>query len=219
MTTQEITDRTALGQAFADAYAPDGLTLITSDEARGNSRPVTETEFRALAEIGRTKLAQRAAFYVPPTGLWYRWQSIKDHAYQATREPWGGATYSAHTGRPVDTTADLYAITIKPPAVPSVSIHPSAGVVTFSDAMDLARTRFARQLEIVGGHLGVFHDEDLDMIDIDPVLIVPTLTDVETIGAFTHAIGGAYHFASGDGFWPPHVAADLAADAPALINA
>jgi hypothetical protein len=42
-------------------------------------------------------------------------------------------------------------------------------------------------------------------IDIDPVTVLDTLQEVETIGAWTHAIGGAYGFASGDGFWPPHV--------------
>jgi hypothetical protein len=38
------------------------------------------------------------------------------------------------------------------------------------------------------------------------VLVVNNLDDVESVGAYTHAIGGAYHFQSGDGFWPPHIA-------------
>jgi len=29
---------------------------------------------------------------------------------------------------------------------------------------------------------------------------------VEQVGSYTRAIGGAYHFKSGNGFWPPHVA-------------
>jgi hypothetical protein len=38
------------------------------------------------------------------------------------------------------------------------------------------------------------------------VLVVDTAAEVEQIGAYTRAVGGAYHFRSGDGYWPPHVA-------------
>ena len=71
--------------------------------------------------------------------------------------------------------------------------------------MDEARTRFATQLTYDQFHLGVFRDEDIGGIDIDPVLIVDNIGDVESIGAFTHAVGGAYNFADGNGYWPPHI--------------
>jgi hypothetical protein len=52
----------------------------------------------------------------------------------------------------------------------------------------------------------VFHDDENHRIDIDPVLVVTNRADVDTIGAATHAIGGAYNFSDGNGYWPPHVA-------------
>jgi hypothetical protein len=71
--------------------------------------------------------------------------------------------------------------------------------------MDIARGKYARALARGGTYLGIFHDDDNARIDIDPVTIVATPRDVESIGACTHAIGGAYHFATGNGYFPPHV--------------
>lgn len=71
--------------------------------------------------------------------------------------------------------------------------------------MDEAKTRFADILQRQTHFLGVFHDDDNGRIDIDPVLVVPKSSQVETIGAASHAIGGAYNFRDGLGYWPPHV--------------
>jgi hypothetical protein len=68
-----------------------------------------------------------------------------------------------------------------------------------------ASGRYAAELARGGTYLGVFHDDDNARIDIDPVTIVATADDAEKIGAYTHAIGGAYHFATGNGHFPPHV--------------
>ena len=81
----------------------------------------------------------------------------------------------------------------------------------FDEAMNIALAKYGKQLAKGGSYLGVFHDDDLNRIDIDPVTVLDSLREVETIGAYTHAIGGAYHFASGDGFWPPHVPENAAA--------
>jgi hypothetical protein len=53
--------------------------------------------------------------------------------------------------------------------------------------------------------LGAFRDYDNNRIDIDPVAVVKTTAEVESIGAFTHAVGGAYDFSAGDGYFLPHV--------------
>ena len=45
----------------------------------------------------------------------------------------------------------------------------------------------------------------ISRIDIDPVAIVDSVDQVERVGAYTRAIGGAYRFSDGNGYWPPHV--------------
>jgi len=121
-------------------------------------------------------------------------------------QPWGGATIDSHTGQALPDGANKYALTIKGKHQDSIMLpeHPTAE--QFNAAMDRARHEFHDQLSMQQGHLGVFHDDEQHRIDIDPVVVVNTLHEVETIGAATHAIGGAYNFADGNGYWPPHVA-------------
>jgi hypothetical protein len=88
----------------------------------------------------------------------------------------------------------------------TVSIPETASETEFGAAVDKAMIRFAGELEKGQRHLGIFHDDENHRIDIDPVLVVDSLSDVEQIGAYTHAIGGAYSFKDGQGYWPPHVA-------------
>ena len=88
----------------------------------------------------------------------------------------------------------------------TVSVPETASADEFSAAMDRAKELFRPVLERQSFYLGVFHDDENNRIDIDPVAVVDSLGLVDRVGAYTRAIGGAYHFASGDGFWPPHVA-------------
>jgi hypothetical protein len=193
---------------------------ITEDEARGNSRPVSHDEFQKLAQSGQ-RYVQGTERKKSTAGLDQHWQTIKDRAFDLTREPWGGMTVNAHTGTAIGDTAndvaaktaaargegfgtDRYGITFKQPGQESVSVPPEAGKPEFHAAMDQARQRFP-QIANRGGHLGVFHDADQGRIDIDPVLVVRTPDQVEKVGAYTHAVGGAYHFKSGNGYFPPHV--------------
>lgn len=178
---------------------------LSSGDAR-RSREVSPAEFLQHYERGAVKVAALRANTTGAMALeGPRFKQIVDDAYDASREPWGGVTVSSHTGQHVPDKADVYALTMRDPGMPTVSVSPSADREAFEQAMDEARHRYASILERPGSHLGVFHDADLDRIDIDPVLITPSLADVEDIGAYTHAVGGAYHFASGDGYWPPHV--------------
>jgi hypothetical protein len=141
-----------------------------------------------------------------PTGLDNNWDSLVKHAYNATRQPWGGATINAHTGVPLTGTEDAYALTARDPGKSSISIHPNASPEEFGQAMSQARQQFAPELSRPGHHLGVFRDEDKGTIDFDPSYVTNDPKHIETVGAYTHAVGGAYHFKSGDGFWPPHIA-------------
>ena len=114
-------------------------------------------------------------------------------------------TVDAHTGEPVTGTEERYALTVKGIGVSSVSVPIGASREEFDAAMDEARTRFADELRNENAHLGVFRDEDSNRIDIDPVLVVDNLDNAESVGSYTHNVGGAYAFHDGNGYWPPYV--------------
>lgn len=179
---------------------------ISAAEARGNSRAVTEEEFDRIAGDGERMLGARMRNRAPSKGLDDNWDSLKENTYSEVQKPWGGATINARSGKPLASDANEYALSIKSKGMDTVSIHEKASRQEFDKAMETARDRYRSQLEYEGSHLGVFHDDENHRIDIDPVIVVSSLGEVEAIGAATHAIGGAYHFQSGDGFWPPHVA-------------
>lgn len=171
------------------------------------TRKVTNEEFQSLASKGRTTLAGMRSRAKPAAAITdgARFRKVKDQAWNDTREVWGGSTVDGRTGKFLRGDEDLYALTIKPPGVESVRIPSSATRQEFDAAMDTAAERFGQQLTYEGSHLGVFHDGDLGSIDIDPVTVVSKHSDVEEIGAYSHSVGGAYHFKSGDGYWPPYV--------------
>lgn len=181
---------------------------ISASEARGNSRAVSEKEYDKIADDGERMLGARMRNRAPAKGLDDNWDGLKEDTYSEVQKPWGGATINARTGKPLASNADEYALSIKTKGQETVSIPEKASRQQFDQAMDQAKERYSSQLEYEGSHLGVFHDDENARIDIDPVIVVKNLAEVEAIGAATHAIGGAYHFASGDGFWPPHVAAE-----------
>ena len=180
---------------------------ITAAEKRGNSRPVTADEFQRLAAIGQEQIDELAAD-TQPIGLDENWSEIQQDAFNAAQESWGGATINARTGEFLASDADLYALTVKESGMETVTVPENASQAEFEAAMTAARDKFRPVLERRDHYLGVFHDDDLNRIDFDPVTVVDSLDKVETIGAATRAIGGAYNFADGNGYWPPHVDED-----------
>jgi hypothetical protein len=181
-------------------------TPITAAEARGNSRPVTAAEFHQVASRGRDLLNSYEDNRSPITGLTSNWQALRDQAWQAVQDSWGGVTIDAHTGELVPDGADKFAVSVKPPGVHTISIPENATEAEFNRAMDLALERFGSLLEGQNFHLGVFRDDEHHRIDFDPVLVVDSQQQAEEIGAYTHNIGGAYRFSDGNGYWPPHIA-------------
>lgn len=188
------------------ARSASGFEPITAAEARGNSPAVSAAEFQRLARIGQERIAEFASNSSPTVGLDEHWESIRERAWTEAQKPWGGATIDSHTGEFLPDGADKYALTVKGDGVGTVVVSESATADEFYAAMDEARAKFRPVLERQNHYLGVFHDDDLNRVDIDPVTVVDTLDDVHTIGAATRAIGGAYNFADGNGYWPPHVA-------------
>jgi hypothetical protein len=187
---------------------------ITAAEARGNSRPVSMDEYQHLAALGNAWIDRAKRDHAPITGLDLQWDRVKSDSWREAQKPWGGATIDAHTGVALQSDADRYALSVKPRGMEQVRVPETASQAEFSAAMDQAKERFRPVLERKSFYLGVFHDDENNRIDIDPVAVVDTADLVEQVGAYTRAIGGAYHFKSGDGYWPPHVAegSDMAGD-------
>lgn len=179
---------------------------IGMEGARGNSREVSHDEFQRLAAEGRDRLRAIQGSPWSTDGIHRNWGAIKQRTWNEVQKPWGGATIDPRTGDDLPQGADKFAMSIKPTGLDTTSISEHSSRAAFSQAMDIALSKYGKQLSKGGSYLGVFHDDDLGRIDIDPVTVLDSLREVETIGAYTHAIGGAYRFSDGNGYWPPHVA-------------
>lgn len=190
---------------------PTGYEPIYQEELSNPNTPrtrgVNRDEFNALADEGKRRLGgfQKNASAAKAFDDESSWQSIKDRAWKDSREQWGGSTIDGHTGKFMSGDEDAYALTVKPHHLEQVSVSPTASRAEFDKAMDIARERFGKELSYENHKLGVFNDADSKRIDIDPVLVVKNRRDVETIGSYTHATGGAYRFSDGNGYWPPYV--------------
>jgi hypothetical protein len=169
-----------------------------------NSPAVSAEEFQKLAGEGKAYIDEMKAGSSPTTALDDHWGDIKAETFTECQKSWGGQTIDTHTGLPMTPTSG-YALTIRPFGTGPVSVPEDATRAEFDAAMDQARQNFAEQLAYRGAGLGVFHDDGSHTIDIDPVTVVGSLHDVATVGSYTHAVGGAYNFADGNGYWPPHV--------------
>lgn len=198
-----------VGYNAGAAGDPKGTGLfetIKASEARGDSRPVTYNEFQTLAMRGQEQLDGFQRKASPTTGLDENMAKLKADTFKEVQSEWGGATIDSHTGQALPQGVDKYAITVKDNDVETVSIPIGSSQKDFDAAMDTARERFGPILEREQHHLGVFRDDDTGRIDFDPVLVVTNRADVDTIGAASRSIGGAYNFKDGNGYWPPHVA-------------
>jgi len=194
-------------RALAAKQRTKSYPVIGPEHARGNSRAVSHDEFQALAREGNRWIDQAKNHSAPITGLdGPNWDRVKSRSYAEARKSWGGETIDTTTGEPLPQGADLFALSVKPRGMTTVSVPETATAAEFGQAMDQAKELFRPALERRSFYLGVFHDDDLGRIDIDPVAIVDSVDLVEKVGAYTRAIGGAYRFSDGNGYWPPHVA-------------
>lgn len=162
-------------------------------------------EFQQIATQGKSIMDGFKANASPPTGLTDNLDAIKASTLGEVQKEWGGATIDAHTGKALASDANAYAVTVKPPGSESVTIHENPSAAEWGHAVDTAIQRFGPTLANQQHYLGVFHDNALGRIDLDPVVVVSTRAQSDAIGAYTHAIGGAYNFADGNGYWAPHV--------------
>lgn len=197
-------DKAKPGSGSSHSY-PEITAADVEAGGIGRSRAVSAEQFQQLAAEGHATLSSLDTVH-PTTGLDQNWDSIKSSSYAAAQQPWGGATFDAHTGQEITGAhGAAYAMTVRGPGQSSVKISEHASEAEFHAAMDSARSQFGTELAKGQRCLGVFHNDAEHTIEIDPVLVVHDLHSVETIGAYTHAVGGAYNFADGQGYWPPHV--------------
>jgi hypothetical protein len=178
--------------------------LHDSPSAQATSREVSHAEFQQVAAAGTARLAKMAEGGHSTEGL--SKPSVAEHAYAATREPWGGATYNPRTGDPVEFHGkDKHALAVREQGESSITVHPDAGQEHMQAAIGAAQERWSDKLGRSQHYLGVFHDADKKQIEVDPVVVTRGKQAAQEISAATHATGGAYNFASGDGVYPPHV--------------
>jgi hypothetical protein len=119
--------------------------------------------------------------------------AIKQIAYKRVQKSWGGATIR-QDGYMVPDGTDAYAVSVSP----TVSIPESASFLTFVAAFNGVMSKID-----TGYYIGVFHDNVKRTIDFNMVTVVDTTAEVDALYAAGNPIqGGAYHFATGDGYWP-----------------
>ena len=135
--------------------------VIGPEHARGNSRPVSYDEFQALAREGNRWIDQAKNHRAPITGLeGPGWERVKARSYAEARKSWGGETIDTNTGEPLPQGADLFALSVKPRGMDTVSVPETSTAAEFGAAMDAARERFRPALERRSFYLGVFHDDE-----------------------------------------------------------
>jgi hypothetical protein len=126
--------------------------------------------------------------------------AMKQIAYRRANEPWGGATIR-HDGFMVADKADAYAVAVGP----TTSVFEDASYHTFAAAFDAVVAGIDNSAPKRGNanYIGVFHDDAKHTIDFNLVAVVDSTDEVDALYAAGNPIpGGAYHFATGDGYWP-----------------
>lgn len=111
--------------------------------------------------------------------------------YNKVRQPWGGATIDMVAGGMVPDGIDAYAVTVTADYGEAIKV-PSAGLTEagFVAAYTAAVRRFRG-----AGWLGIF--------EFDAVTVTTREGVDELFATGRYPVdGGAYHFATGDGYWP-----------------
>lgn len=206
---QHARDHGLASELGSTGLAPQPITpaeVAGFGEGEGVSQGVTAAEFFDIAARGRDMLANMADQASPHTGLTENFAALADNAWEQVQQSWGGVTIDAHSGEMLTGNEDKYAVSAKPGGVTTLSIPEHATEAQFRKALDKAVKEFGPLLQRAGHYLGIFHDDASGRIDFDPVVVMDSLHDSHAIGAYTRNVGGAYHFKSGNGYWPPHIA-------------
>lgn len=176
---------------------------LLQDFSIEGGREVSLGEYQDLADEGQRHY-ERATADSSPHVLGDT--AVRDAAFASVQDEWGGMTIDAHTGQPINPDTG-YAVTARA-GQKETTVKIGATKAQFDKAYTTALTRYKETLDSSGGHLGVFRNEDTGNIEIDPVYVADTPHQTEAIGAYHHSNGGAYNYATGNGYWVPHVLDD-----------
>lgn len=132
--------------------------------------------------------------------------------YAEVQKSWGGATVNLNTGEFVADGIDAYACAVTPDVLGPNGFH--AGTIEIPESATFAEFEHAVSVAVgefkgVATYLGIFHDDKKGTIDFDAVEIVSTTDEVDALHKTRPVIGGAYNFATGDGYWPTLDEADI----------
>ena len=180
------------------------------------SPEISPTEFQRVAQRGQEHLDRMNSEIHDIHPLTSNITAAAQQAYKAVQEPWGGSTINPRSGNPVDFHyPDKYAMAARDPGQDAVTMPSSVNYQQFRGHMGDAVAKFHGNLQRGQHYLGVFHDSDKHTVEIDPSVVVgdPRPHHRQEVGAqhaqeimaARHSLGGAYHFASGNGLFPPHV--------------
>lgn len=205
-----------LGQQFNPIKRSEVASYTDPDNPQ-HSKQVSPEEFQATAAKGQARLDKLRSKTHDISVLTNNLGNVTQHAYDVTRADWGGATYNPRTAAPVDFhEPDKHVLSARTPGQETIAVPSDASPEHFSKAMQQATSTYATQLAHSQHYLGVFHDTEKKQVEIDPVVVVGDTSGkhresvgrakAQEIGAATGATGGAYHFASGNGVFPPHIA-------------
>ena len=191
------------GDSLTEGYSINSGPITASEVQGTNSVEVTPAEYEAISAHGSDILAAASLNGSSSTAAS---AAATQQAFDAVQSQWGGVSIDSHTGE-VITPSTGYAVTIRDEGQGSVTLsaEDAANPELFAAAMAQAQSAFATQLESQGAVLGVF-ENGAGTVEIDPAMILGSRAESDAVGAATHATGGAYNFADGNGYWPPHIA-------------
>lgn len=114
--------------------------------------------------------------------------------YNEMQKSWGGATVNQDTGAWVPQGLDAYAVA----TTDTMSIDENASYSQFAKAYGQAQSQFGSS-----PYIGVFHDDVKHTIDFNGATVVNSKAAVDALYKAGNPVsGGAYHFKTGNGYWP-----------------
>lgn len=133
-------------------------------------------------------------------------------AYAETQKSWGGCTINLNTLEWVPDGIDAYACAVTPSKLGPNGFH--SGTIEIPESATFAEFEHAVSVAVgefkgTATYLGIFHDDKKGTIDFDAVEVVATTEEVDALHKIRPVVGGAYNFATGDGYWPQLDDADI----------
>ena len=121
--------------------------------------------------------------------------AIRQIAFKRCQASWGGATFDSLSHQFVADNADLYVFATSE----TIELPEDVEFDKFNAAIDDLLSLRTNGI----GDIGFFHDDAKGTIDLNLVAIVDSREDVDWMYELGYPMpGGAYHFATGDGYWP-----------------